>query len=77
MPNFNGWIKIGKVSMTFMVVVVVELHSSWKYVILIKLQLNCNELHGIYNKSCNLFNSTQNIKIWWVTSDDCNSKSEL
>jgi hypothetical protein len=31
-----------------MVVVVVELHSSWKWIVLTKLQLNCNELHGIY-----------------------------
>jgi hypothetical protein len=32
-----------------MVLVVIELHSSWKCVVLTKLQLNCNELHHIYD----------------------------
>jgi hypothetical protein len=36
-----------------MVVVVMELHSSWKYIVLIKLQLNC-KWFALY--------------IWWVTT---------
>jgi len=40
-------------------VVIMELHNSWKLVVLIELQLNRNELHHIYNElqlynSCNL-----------------------
>jgi hypothetical protein len=31
-------------------VVIMELHSSWKWVALTKLQLRCNELHHIYNE---------------------------
>jgi hypothetical protein len=41
-------------------VVIMELHNSWKWVVLIELQLSCNELHCIYNElqfhnPCNLF----------------------
>jgi hypothetical protein len=31
-------------------VVIMELNSSWKWVVLIKLQLIYNELHSIYNE---------------------------
>jgi hypothetical protein len=30
--------------------VIMELHSSWKWIVLIELQLNCNELHRIYSE---------------------------
>jgi hypothetical protein len=33
-----------------MVVIVMELHSSWKWIVSTKLQLNCNELHHIYGE---------------------------
>jgi len=33
-----------------MYVVIMELHSSWKQVILTKLQLSYNELHHIYDE---------------------------
>jgi hypothetical protein len=29
--------------------VIMKLHNSWKWVVLIKLQLSCNELHCIYD----------------------------
>jgi hypothetical protein len=32
--------------------IIMELHSSWKWVVLIELQLNCNELH-IYEVNYN------------------------
>jgi hypothetical protein len=32
-------------------VVIMDLHSSWKWVVFIELQLNCNELHDIYTMS--------------------------
>ncbi len=31
-------------------VVIMELHSSWKWVVLTKLQFNCNELHHIHGE---------------------------
>jgi len=39
--------------------IILELHNSWKWIVLIELQLSCNELHCIYNElqfynSCNL-----------------------
>jgi hypothetical protein len=39
--------------------IIMELHNNWKWVVLIKLQLSCNELDCICNKlqlsnSCNL-----------------------
>jgi hypothetical protein len=34
-----------------------------------------NELQ-LYN-SCNLFDNTHNIEIWWVANGHCNSKTEL
>jgi hypothetical protein len=30
--------------------IIMELHSSWKLIVLIELQLNCNELHHIYGE---------------------------
>ncbi len=46
--------------------IIMELHNNWKQVILIKLQLSCNELHHIngelqlYN-SCNLLSVNTHI----------------
>jgi hypothetical protein len=42
------------------------LHSSWKRIVLTKLQLNCNELHHTYGglqpcNSCNLSISIHNV----------------
>ncbi len=63
-------------------VVITKLHNSWKWVVLVELQLNCNELHRIYDElqlynSCNLFNSIHNVKIQWIASGHYNSKTEL
>jgi hypothetical protein len=33
-----------------MVVIVRELHNSWKAIVVTKLQLSCNELHPIYGE---------------------------
>jgi hypothetical protein len=30
--------------------IIMELHSSWKWVVLIGFQLSCNELHHIYDE---------------------------
>jgi len=30
--------------------IIMNLHNSWKWVVLIKLQLSCNELHRIYSE---------------------------
>jgi len=49
-------------------IVVMELHNSWKWMVLAKLQL-CN--------SCNLFDSTHNVRIKWVANGHRNSKIEL
>jgi hypothetical protein len=32
--------------------IIMELHNSWKWVVLIKLQLSCNELQNIYKVNC-------------------------
>jgi hypothetical protein len=50
-----------------MVVVVVELHSSSKWVVSTYFQLSYNELHYIYSElqfcnSCNLFDNTHNVE---------------
>jgi hypothetical protein len=47
-------------------VIIMELHNSWKWVVLIELQLSYNELHCIYGElqlynSCNLFISTHGV----------------
>jgi hypothetical protein len=47
-------------------VIMMELHSSWKWVVSIELQLKCNELHRIYKElqlcnSCNLFVNIHNV----------------
>jgi hypothetical protein len=52
--------------MMFMGAIIMELHSSWKWVVLTKLQLSYNELHHIYNElqpcnACNLFVSTHGV----------------
>jgi hypothetical protein len=43
-----------------MVVVIGELHSSWKRVVATKLQLSSNELHYIYNE-LQMSNATQKL----------------
>jgi hypothetical protein len=47
--------------------VVMELHNSWKWIVVKELQINCNELHHMYSElqfynSCNLFVNIHNIK---------------
>jgi hypothetical protein len=47
-------------------VIIMELNNSWKWVVLIKLQLSCNELHRIYGElqlcnSCNFFLKTHGV----------------
>jgi hypothetical protein len=46
--------------------IIMELHNSWKWIVLIELQLNCYELHRIYGElelcnSCNLSVSIHNV----------------
>jgi len=48
-----------------MVVVIGELHSSWKGVVVTKLQLSCNELHHIYGE-LQVSDATQ--KLSWKAS---------
>jgi hypothetical protein len=47
-------------------VIIMELHNSWKWIVLNELQLNYNELHYIYGEfqlcnSCNLFINTHDV----------------
>jgi len=62
-----------------MVIVVVELQSSWKWMFWQKLQLTCNWIAMNYNScnSWNLFDNIHSIEIWWIKSGHCNSKIEL
>jgi len=70
-----------------MVIIIGELHSSWKKVVaILKLQLNYNWVATsctIYTMSCNSYNScnfsnsTHTIEIWWIAIGHCNSKTEL
>jgi hypothetical protein len=59
-----------------MVVVIGELHSSWKGVVVTKLQLSCT-IYMMSCNSCNLSYSTHNIQILWVANVRCNSKIKL
>jgi hypothetical protein len=49
-----------------MAAIITDLHISWKWIVLIELQLGYNESHPIYGElqlynSCNLFVITHNI----------------
>jgi hypothetical protein len=63
-------------------VLVVKLHTSWKLIILIELQLSCNELHWIYDElqlllRIRLLSIIHSVKIQLVVSGHYNSKIEL
>jgi len=60
-----------------MVIVVVKLDINWKWVVLIEFQLNCTVYMVGCNfcNSCNLFDNTESVEIWWVASGHCNSKT--
>ncbi len=52
-------------------VTIMELHSGWRWVVLTKLLLNCNELHRIYGElqlynSCNLSVNIHNVYLQWI-----------